>query len=83
MQNTSLKIDRHHSQAKITDREQQVLHLIAYELTSAEIAQRLYISVHTALSHRKRLLEKLHVKNTAGIVRRGFELGYLTLPTDY
>ena len=61
----------------ISNREQEVLRLIAYENTSKEIASQLFISHHTALSHRKNLMEKLEVKNTAGLIRRGFELGLL------
>ena len=61
----------------LSNREKEVLQLIAYELTTKEIANQLYISNHTALSHRKNLMEKLKVRNTAGAVRRAFELGYL------
>lgn len=61
----------------ISTREKEVLELVAYELTSQEIASKLYISNHTANSHRKNLMEKLNVKNAAGLVRRGFELGLL------
>lgn len=61
----------------ITSREKEVLHLIAYEYTSKEIANQLYLSPHTVISHRKNLLIKLDVKNVAGLVRRGFELGLL------
>lgn len=63
----------------ITDREHEVLHLIAYEATSQEIAKQLYISNHTVISHRKNLMEKLEVKNTAGLIRRSFELGLLAI----
>ena len=63
----------------ISNREKEVLHLIAYENTSREIASKLYISNHTANSHRKNLMEKLRVRNTAGLVRRGFELGLIAL----
>ena len=62
----------------ISPREREVLHLIAYEYTAKEIASQLYISNHTAITHRKNLMEKLHVKNTAGLVRRAFELGLLS-----
>lgn len=65
----------------VSNREQEVLRLIAYEKTTREIAGELYISSHTARSHRKNLLEKLEVKNTAGLVRRAFELGLLSLGT--
>lgn len=70
---------REHPFTPISEREQEVLHLIAYENTSHEIASKLYISSHTATSHRKNLMEKLNVKNAAGLVRRGFELGLLHL----
>lgn len=63
----------------ISQREQEVLHLISDEYTTKEIAEELYISDHTVISHRKNLMEKLHVRNTAGLVRRGFELGLLCL----
>jgi len=65
--------------ANISCREKEVLELIAQEHNSREIANRLFISEHTAITHRKNLLSKLNVKNTAGLVRRGFELGYLKI----
>ncbi len=63
----------------ISQRELEVLKLIADEYTSQEIAQRLFISAHTVLSHRKKMMCKLNVKNTAGLIRRGFEDGLLTI----
>ncbi|MEE9373057.1 MAG: helix-turn-helix transcriptional regulator [Saprospiraceae bacterium] len=63
---------------KISPREREVLYLLAYEYTTDMIANKLYISYHTVVSHRKNLLAKLDVKNVAGLVRRGFELGYLS-----
>jgi DNA-binding CsgD family transcriptional regulator len=63
----------------ISSREHQVLYLVAHERTAKEIADELFISNHTAISHRKNLMEKLHVRNTAGLVRRAFELGFLSL----
>ncbi|MEE9374165.1 MAG: helix-turn-helix transcriptional regulator [Saprospiraceae bacterium] len=64
---------------KISKREKEILRLIAYEYTAKEIASKLFISIHTVDSHRRNLLEKMKVKNTAGIVRKGFECGYLQL----
>ena len=61
----------------ISRRESEVLHLIAYEFTTIEIADMLYISYNTAHSHRKSMLNKLKVKNSAGLIRRAFELGLL------
>ncbi len=61
----------------ISKRELEVLRLIAYENTAEQIADVLYISPHTAISHRKKLMDKLDVKNSAGLIRRAFELGLL------
>ena len=66
----------------ISTREKEILHLIAFEKTSKEIALSLFISDHTVISHRKNLMEKLSVRNTAGLVRRGFELGLLNIIKD-
>ena len=62
---------------KISNREKEVLFLIAHEHTSTEIAAKLYVSTHTVISHRKNLLLKMDVKNVAGLVRKGFEKGIL------
>lgn len=62
---------------RITAREKEVLYLIAYEYTASQIAAKLFISNHTVDTHRQHLKEKLSVRNTAGLVRRGFELGLL------
>ncbi|MCL4114599.1 UNVERIFIED_CONTAM: hypothetical protein GTU68_034300 [Idotea baltica] len=61
------------NQTSITSREREVLHLIAYEHSSKEIASKLFISCETVNSHRKNIMSKLNVKNTAGMVRVAFE----------
>lgn len=53
----------------LTKREKQILRLITAEYTTTEIAQELCISEHTVNTHRKNLLFKLNVKNTAGLVK--------------
>lgn len=65
------------STKRVSGREQQILRLIADELTAKEIGQELFISAHTVISHRKNLMTKLHVRSIAGLVRRGFEIGLL------
>lgn len=67
------------SQNSVSSREKEVLYLLAYEYTTKEIAQRLYISKHTAESHRKNLMIKLGVKNAAGLIRRAFECELLQI----
>lgn len=54
----------------VTDREKQVLKLIACGLSSRQIAKQLYISSHTAISHRKNLIKKFGVKNTAELIKK-------------
>jgi len=68
---------RIHENHKITNREKEVLEMIARELTAKEIATQLYISTNTVRSHRKNLLDKLDARNSAGLVRRAFEIGHL------
>lgn len=59
----------------ITKREREVLSLIVQGLTSAEIAKRLYISPRTVETHRSNLMQKLGIKNTAGLVRYALQEG--------
>ena len=53
----------------ITRREKEVLELIAEGMTNGEIAQKLFISTSTVDTHRKNLLAKFDVKNTASLIR--------------
>ena len=52
----------------LSDREFQVLCLIASGRTSGEIADELFLSVKTVSTYRARILEKLHLKNTAELI---------------
>lgn len=61
----------------LTDRELEVLRFIADEYSNAEIAERLFISIRTVDTHRRNLLEKLAVKNTAGLVKYALRNGLL------
>jgi DNA-binding NarL/FixJ family response regulator len=54
---------------KVTDRELEILRHIGRELSSQEIADKLFISFHTVESHRANLMSKAGVKNTAGLIR--------------
>lgn len=60
---------------EITQREKEVLSLIVEENTTGEIAKKLFISYCTVETHRVNLIQKLGVKNTAGLVRVAFEAG--------
>lgn len=63
----------------LTRREHQILLLVAHEYTTNMIAEKLYLSPHTVITHRNNLMQKLDVSNSAGLVRRGFEIGVLTI----
>lgn len=52
----------------ISDRELEVIRYIAEGYTNGEIAERLYLSQHTINTHRKNIMQKLGVNNTAAIV---------------
>lgn len=62
-------------QAMLTSREKEVLQLIIDEHTSQEIASMLFISPHTVENHRISIMQKLEVKNTAGLVKKALQLG--------
>lgn len=62
-------------QPVITRREKEVLQLIAEGLTNAEIAEKLFISIPTVNTHRKSILEKFDVKNTATLIGKAIKLG--------
>lgn len=63
----------------LTKRQSEILKLISQEYTNNEIASLLYLSPHTVQSHRKMILAKLKARNTAGLIRRGYEIGILKL----
>lgn len=57
------------AEVKLTKREKEILTLIAQENTNREISEKLFISQRTVDTHRRSLIQKLCVKNTAGLVR--------------
>ncbi len=60
---------------KLSTRETQILSLIIDEKTTQEIADKLFISFGTVETHRRNIMIKLGVKNTAGLVRTALEYG--------
>jgi two-component system response regulator NreC len=61
----------------LTDRERQVLQLVAEGHTTKEIADLLAISPSTADSHRTRLMQRLHIHETASLVRYAIRRGVI------
>jgi DNA-binding NarL/FixJ family response regulator len=61
----------------LTKRELEILKMIAQEMTNDEIAKTLYISKRTVDTHRQNLLNKLSVKNTAGLIKAAYAFNLL------
>jgi DNA-binding NarL/FixJ family response regulator len=61
----------------LTEREREVLRLLALGHTNQEIAKMLYISVRTAETHRAHIMQKLRLSTRAGLVRYALANGLL------
>lgn len=61
----------------LTKREQEVLELIANELTTEQIAQHLNVSVPTIESHRHNLLQKMGAKSVVGLIKEAIKQGLI------
>jgi two-component system, NarL family, response regulator NreC len=62
----------------LSDREREVLRLLALGHTNQEIAKQLYISVRTAETHRAHIMRKLQLSTRAELVRYAIEHGHLS-----
>ncbi len=60
---------------ELSEREQEVLRLIALGHTNAEIAEQLYLSIRTVESHRAHIQQKLRLSSRAELVRYALERG--------
>jgi two-component system response regulator DesR len=69
--------DREQPGALLSERERQVLHLIAGGSTNREIAERLFLSPHTVKDHTSTLYKKVKAKNRADAIQRAQRLGLL------
>lgn len=59
--------DKRPDQENLTEREVEVLRLVAYGHSNKEIADKLFISIHTVISHRKNITDKLSIKSISGL----------------
>jgi RNA polymerase sigma factor (sigma-70 family) len=62
---------------ELSDREKDIVRLLCQELTNKEIGDRLGLSERTVENHRYRILEKLNLKSTIGLVRYAYECGII------
>lgn len=63
----------------LTAREREILQLVAEGRTSREIAAQLHISAKTVEGHRSRIMDKLDIRELAGLVRYAVRVGLVTL----
>lgn len=63
--------------APLTDRELEIIRLVAQELSTNAIAEKLFISPGTVETHRHNILRKLGVKNSIGIIKYAVKHGLL------
>lgn len=71
---TILEITRKHGGAgpgpqaeRLTERERTVVRLVSLGMTNKQIADRLFLSAHTVLTHRKNIISKLGIKSVSGL----------------
>ncbi len=65
----------------LTDREREVLRLIAQGKTLPEIAQHLYLSPHTVQTHRDHIMKKLDLHNKAALIKYAIRKGLVDTET--
>jgi two-component system, NarL family, response regulator NreC len=61
----------------LTDREKQVLRLVALGQSNKEVAEELGISVKTAMTHREHLMEKLNLRNRTDLIKFAIRKGVI------
>ena len=61
----------------LTIREKEILHLLAQGYSSAEISVSLNLSLHTIQTHRKNILKKTNLNNSAELIKKCVEWGYV------
>jgi DNA-binding NarL/FixJ family response regulator len=69
---------RREEQDPLSDREREVLQMLALGHTNQEIAKQLFISVRTAETHRAHIMQKLRLESRAELVRYALDEGYLS-----
>lgn len=69
IKNKNSKPEKLEEQAKLTERELEILKLIVQEYNNAEIADKLFISERTVETHRKNMIRKFNTKTIVGLIK--------------
>lgn len=67
VKNSQKSVKQLDSSDELTDREKDVLQKVALGKTNKEVAEELFISTHTVISHRKNITRKLGIKTVSGL----------------
>lgn len=67
------------SEKELSKREKEVVRLLALGASNKDIAEKLNLSLHTALTHRKNIIRKLGIKTAAGLTVYAILNGMITL----
>lgn len=67
VKNNQKSVKQHDTSDDLTDREKDVLQKVALGKTNKEVANDLFISTHTVISHRKNITRKLGIKTVSGL----------------
>jgi DNA-binding NarL/FixJ family response regulator len=62
----------------LTPRQREILQLIAEGRSTREIAQRLHVSVKTVETHRAQLMDRLGIRDVAGLTRYAIRIGLVS-----
>jgi DNA-binding NarL/FixJ family response regulator len=62
---------------EFSEREKEIIKMISHEMTNKEIGDKLFLSVRTIEGHRLKILEKMNVKNTVGLIVYAIKNGLL------
>jgi len=68
--------------SRLTNREREILQLIAEGYTSKQIGEKKFISVKTVENHRANIMNKLGIHETAGLVRYAIQIGLVDLDLE-
>lgn len=67
------------NKAEFTEREKEIIKMISQEMTNKQIGDKIFLSVRTVEGHRLKILEKMNVKNTVGLVVYAIRNGLLKI----
>lgn len=81
MRNHNKKSAGNNDKEELTQREIEILKLVCEEYTTADIAEKLFISPHTVDTHRKNILKKSGHKTIVGLIKYAFENNILQTGT--